>query len=75
MNTGATHVFTRKDRDQYIQIIKDEDYSEERFKKKGIEFDSRGVVFDVKSIMNYGESQTSTSGKKNIIALEPNSGK
>ena len=68
-------MFLRKDRDQYIQIIKDEDYSEERFKKKGVEFDSRGVVFDVKSIMNYGESQTSRSGKKNIIALEPNSGK
>ena len=68
-------MFLRKDRDQYIQIIKDEDYSEERFKKKGVEFDSRGVVFDVKSIMNYGESQTSTSGKKNIIALDPNSGK
>ena len=68
-------MFLRKDRDQYIQIIKDEDYSEERFKKKGAEFDSRGVVFDVKSLMNYGESQTSTSGKKNIIALEPNSGK
>ena len=68
-------MFLRKDRDQYIQIIKDEDYSEKLFKKKGVEFDSRGVVFDVKSIMNYGESQTSTSGKKNIIALEPNSGK
>lgn len=65
---GFHHEQTRPDRDSYITVHFNNIKSTMKFNFQKTHIDTRGVPYDIQSVMQYGSKAFSTNGKRTITA-------